>query len=262
MAVDNKNIYQWVVAYVHKDYFDSIALDFIKSGYSGIKVSVPSVRILVKRFKNERIFNRVPLLFNYGFIRLPNTIIYNRDELENMKKGVEGIVSWLYVPIKDLKYKEKKIRENFKEYRKELKKQGNWDKDTDIQLKASMAITLRQVPKVYVVKEAEIRKLEQCALHYSTFCAEDLKKINIGQTILLKGYPFEDIPAEIVNINFSKQKVKVKLLVQGNTLVRNIELDFENVFYTIYSHFDPDLTSGPLLENTNPTKLLSYDRGG
>jgi len=66
----------------------------------------------------------------------------------------------------------------------------------------------------------------------------DLERIKPGQYVKLEGYPFDNMPAEVVSINHKRKEVKVKLLM--DSIIQDVTVSFENVFYSIYKNFDEE----------------------
>jgi len=83
------------------------------------------------------------------------------------------------------------------------------------------------------VEEEEIIDMMKTQSEMSLFDNDVFDKVNIGKQITLKGYPYEGIIAEISEVNRKKDLIKVRVNV--NSLRLELEVDPENVFYTVYS---------------------------
>jgi transcription antitermination factor NusG len=178
------------------------------------ELGIPTVTILRKRFKNKEHFEKIPLMFNYGFIKLPNKVAANRDKLLNIRDNVPGIFSWLFK-----------------------------NDDSGYQ--------------VEIVGEHIVKRLIALSHKISIFSKSDLSLIKSGDMITLKGYPFDGLQAEIVQINEKTNKVKVNLFIMEAH--RQVTVDFENIFYSIYSNFDESISHNSIDEIESQFKN-SFDR--
>ena len=95
-------------------------------------------------------------------------------------------------------------------------------------------------PQVETVKFKEIIRLRNIGLVESVYSSTDLDNVKPGSFIILKGYPFDGLPAEVIEIKKRSQKLKIKLLL--DTFSNNITVDFANVFYTVYREFNAPIT--------------------
>lgn len=184
---------KWVIAYIDNKHRDDIESSLESLGIK-FKVCIPCIRILRKRFKNKPHFSYIPLLFNYGFIKLPKSVIRSKEKLIEIKDKVPGIYSWMYKQPIDGGY------------------------------------------AVEVVTVRIVKRLNKKANDLSIFSANDLKRFKPGDYIVLKNYPFEGLEAQIKSFNSQSKKVKVNLFIMGS--VREVEVDYENIFYSIYEDFD------------------------
>lgn len=206
--------YVWAVAYVNRTFLPTVFKDLQPFEDEGIRAYIPTVRVLRKQFKNKKHFEEVPLLFNYGFFRLPFHRACDKDFLMRMKVSVNVIYNWLYnnsIPEKD--------------------EEGRYFNSL----------------KVETVKVREIAFLKRACLLNSIYSSDDVSKFGKGDYIVLHGYPFENIPAEILSVNAKKEEVRVRLLVNGDSVISEVTVNFSNIFYSIYSNFDePNLTDSTL----------------
>jgi len=217
--------YAWAIAYIDRDNLARFEKDLHKHGYGDCKVIVPSVKVLKKKFKNKEYFDEVPLLFNYGFVKLPMNIVNSKDALQEFKQKIPGIYSWLYDNSKrDTKNEEGEVT---------------------------------MVPKVYLAKFTQIARLINVAKCYSVYDVSDIKTLKIGEVITLKGYPFDNLPAEFLGLSDAKKTVKVRISF-GN-ITRDVLVDYSNVFYSIYTDYDEEklLTDVTLegIHNVSKTKV-------
>jgi hypothetical protein len=199
---------KWVICYI-----DASNLRFLKRDlsrfpkYRLIKVYIPTVKILTKQFKGRSIFEEVPLLFNYGFFEVPNYFIYNPHFLDKMKKEIRCIYGWVKDPANTIQEKPK-LRLDYKN--------ANSENPNGVALATT----------------EEIVTLMDLATEGSTFAKEDVNKLRPGIIVVLKGYPFEGLNAEIIAVDDKKKEVEVRLLLE--THMSHIKLSFDNVFYSVY----------------------------
>ena len=162
-----------------------------------------------KQFKNRNIYEYVPFFFNYGFFQLPFTKACDAEFLKQLRVNIPAIYSWVTDPIKTLKDNPKLRYDN-----------------------------LKGQTQVAIASEKEIAGLLKASENMSIFSDGLIEQLHEGQTITLKGYPYDEMIAEIVSINKRTKKVKVKLLLE--TFITQATVSFENIFYTVYSNFNEE----------------------
>lgn len=205
--VKKQSDYVWVIAYIKRDFIDRVEQDLLEYGYGAVKVYIPTVRVLKKQFKNRNIYEYVPLLFNYGFFQLPFEKACDAEFLRQLRINIPAIHSWVSDPIRALKDNPKLRYDNLSGH-----------------------------TKVALATEDEIATLLKASENMSVFSDGLIDQLHIGQTITLRGYPYDNMVAEIVKINKKTKKVKVKLLLE--TYITQAVVSFENIFYTVYSNYD------------------------
>lgn len=88
--------YLWLIAYVDSSLTHLIEKDLSKSNqYLGMEAIVPTIKVLKKQFKGKETFQEVPLLFNYGFFKIPYTWAINPDLLGKIKEDITCISHWV-----------------------------------------------------------------------------------------------------------------------------------------------------------------------
>lgn len=93
----------WIIIHVNMDYFYKIERDLERyinnHGLLPGQVTcyIPTVRVLRKRLKGNTIFETLPLLFTYGFIQLPKSIV-TVDNIMELKASVPAIHSFVNDP--------------------------------------------------------------------------------------------------------------------------------------------------------------------
>lgn len=189
----------WVTAIISPKKITTVERDLLKSRlkgkHRGVKAYIPTVKILTKQVKGKRFYDTLPMLFNYAFFRVPKYYIPNHKFLEDLKKDMECILSWVKDPCLP-------------------------------------QTRLYNPLGVAIVSDFAIRNLETQEEKKTFYTAKDLNRIKKGDIITLHGYPFEGLPVEIIKVVESKQYVSVRLLLE--TSIKLTRVSFDNVFYSIY----------------------------
>jgi transcription antitermination factor NusG len=215
----------WCIAYINRDYISIVKRELKQYNYDMVEAYIPTVKILKKTFKGKQEFQEVPLLFNYGFFKMPFNYACNEEFLSQLRQRLTCLYGW----VKDCS----KVIEDKPELRM----------DND-----GMIIAL---PRTAIATDKEVSILAKTSMDNNVYSADDLANISEGDCIMLHGYPFDNIPAQIVKINYKKKEVKVKLLLE--VIMKNVSVSFDNVFYTVYNNFD---------ENTKDKSLNEIDENG
>lgn len=210
-----KQEYAWVIAYVNVALLNKLPTDLKKNQYyDEILPHIPIIRILKKQFKGKEFFDEVPLLFNYGFFRIPIGLAINTDLMIKLKEDISCISGW--------------VRDNCKVHgSREEEPNKNW-----VYSDSNVAFA--------TVNENDVFELVRKAREDSIFSSDDIDKVKEGSVIFLMGYPFEGMQAKVVSIDRKAKKIKVLLgldLEDGefDENGREMTVHFENVFYSIYS---------------------------
>ena len=86
--------------------------------------------------------------------------------------------------------------------------------------------------------DKEVARLNKKRKAMNVYSADEIGRLQPGDYIKLKGYPFDDMPATIISINKKQGKVKVSL--EMSAIVKEVTVSFENVFYTVYQGFNEE----------------------
>jgi transcription antitermination factor NusG len=230
------NSYVWCIAYIRPDQvitkvpeeltdnqgnplpvpdpLEPIKKQLSKKGFEGIEVYIPTLKLLKKTFKNKPEFIYVPLLFNYGFFKIPINKAISAAFLQNLRESIPAIYGWVKEPKKLIQFP--------------VVNEGG-----DIDYKRINAS---------VATDEEIYNLITKASELSIHSQEDLAEINAGDTIMLRGYPFEGLYATIDTVDKKKSKLEVTLALEG--IFKKVTVDFQNVFYTVYASETLDTLMG------------------
>lgn len=206
----------YCIFYIERDYYTTINQELEEKGYGKkIRAIVPTVRILRKVVHGREVYEEVPILFNYAFMRMPREWAYSREFLNELKKHISGIRGWLMSPES---LHPKKIK----------KRIDNMDIFDDFSL-------------VAMATKKEVRHFQRLGRQNKRFSVQDIMNINVGDYLVLKGYPYDGIDATVVDVNHTTKMVKLILYPQMGKM--EISLPFDQVIDTVYSNYDPELLS-------------------
>ena len=203
----------WVLAYINRDFINRAEIELERYGHNDIEAYIPTVRLLKKKFKGKNVFEFVPLLFNYGFFKIPYHKAINPDFLMELRHHITCIYAWVKDPAK-------------------IHLQST-------NLKSDNSNFTDAIPHIATATDKEVTRMIKASESMSIYNADDLKRFQPGDHLQLEGYPFEGMPAEIIKINHKKKEVVVKLNIEA--IVREVTVSFENVFYTVYKNFNEQL---------------------
>lgn len=201
----------WLIAYVNRKHIEVVQSELIEYGYKEVEAYIPTIKVLRKKFKGKNCFEFIPLLFNYGFFKVPYESACNSEYLSELRQRITCIYGWVKDPIKEMQ--------------------------KDRHLKASNTNLSNAIPRAAVATDKEIQEMVKTSGDMGIYTQEDLKRIGPGDYIKLEGYPFEGMPAEVVSINHKKGEVSVKLLIDSFITGKEIKVSFDNVFYTVYKDY-------------------------
>lgn len=176
--------------------------------YREVTPMIPTVKILKKTFKGKQSFEEVPLLFNYGFFKMPRHLAIQHKFLESLKSDISCIYAWVKDPQKVM------------------------NSHPVIRPDGKSIYTDKHIPIATATSE-EVSFLLKESFSHSAHDSNDLGTAYPGMMITLQGYPFDDVPAEIVEIDEKRREVKVKLHIFSES--KEVRVAFDNVFFTIYN---------------------------
>lgn len=202
--------YTWCIFYLDNKLWKTIEKDLKDKGYKNVKVVIPTLSVLKKRQKGKDIVEEVPLLFNYGFIKLPTEKAFSRVFLNKMRKKIIGIHSFV------------KSLESI--HPKKLKKRvDNYEDFDDFSI-------------VSTVSYSEVRRFKRISKKNKMYTKKEITSLKIGSYVTLRGYPFEGISATVEDINLTTNKVTLILYPEGGKM--KVKLPLENVVYSVYQDFN------------------------
>lgn len=223
--------YVWAIAYINRDFIKRVEEELKRYKYD-IETYIPTVRVIKKKFKGENMFEFVPLFFNYGFFKIPLTEACNPEYLMALRSRITCIHGWVKDPA--LTVKDGRLRSN------------NIESD-------------KAIPAAALASDKEIAEIIKTTAHCNIYSSEELERFKKGDYIQLKGYPFDDMPAKIIQINHKKKDIKVELLLE-NLITKEVTVSFENVFYTVYQGHDDSLSNDLNLDDIEHKKLGNTDK--
>ena len=208
----------WCIAYIDSDQLEKTQeyLDKYEE-YANVEAYIPVVRILKKTFKNKNEFENIPLLFNYGFFKVPKNFIRNPEFFVKMQQRIPVIYHW----VKDLA--------NGLEIKPRYTLIGT-NKVDDGKVKPPRKNDALQIA---VASEKEIERIRQVKSDISIFDKSDIENIKEGSEIILRGYPWQDMRARIIKLDYKKEQARVELILDHH--IREVTVALDNIFYTIYS---------------------------
>ena len=204
--------YSYVIFYLERKYYHLIEKELKEKGYENIKVIIPTLDILKRTVKGKMVFESVPILFNYGFMRMPTENAFSRPFLNKLKRNISGIRTFL------------KSTETMHERKKKVRIDNAEDFD-DFSLVATCS-------------RKDVRRFIRLAKANKKYSVDDLMNVKLGDYIVLKGYPYEGIDATVLDVNYSNRTVKVLIYPEHGKM--EVTLDFDSVLYSVYQDSDPD----------------------
>lgn len=207
LQINRDQSFVWIIAYIDRDFLDIVTTQLSKhKKYSQITAFIPTVKVLKKTIKKVNEYEYVPLLFNYGFFKIPTKLI-SQEFLTQLKEDVQAIHAWVKDPA------------------------TVYDTEPHLNLE-NKTIKRNKNLIVGVASDLEISKLITSKHSLSVFDKDELDRIKPGDTIVLKGYPFEGLHAKVQYINSKAETVRVQ--IDFENVLKEVILSFDNVFWSIY----------------------------
>lgn len=205
-----KTPYVYCIFRLDRKFYKRINSDLKNRGYKNVKAIIPIISVLKKSRKGSNEYEDVPLLFNYGFIRMKPEKAFDRYYLNKLKKDIPGILSFL----KSLDYRPKRKR-----------------------LRVDNAGDFDDYSVVATITREEVKKYKRMSKANKIFSADDITRVAIGDYVILRGYPFEGIPAILLENNLNTKMMLVRLYPEMDGSLE-IEVPRENVLYSAYNESD------------------------
>ena len=164
--------YSYCIFYLERKYCDKINKELKEKGYDQIKAIIPMVNVLRKTTKGKMVFEEVPVLFNYGFMRMPTKLAFSRPFLNKLRRNISGIRTWLR-NTETMHPRKKKVRID------------NAEDFDDFSLVATCS-------------RKEVRRFKRIARENKKFSVDDLVNVKPGDYLVLRGYPYEGVDATVL----------------------------------------------------------------
>lgn len=221
------NYYCWVVAYIDSDFLHLVKPQLARyPEYAEVEPYIPTVKVLKKKFKGKDAFDEIPLLFNYGFFKIPRKYAVHREYLDGLQRNISAIYGWV------------------KDASKRVKNASNVNEWDDSYVSVATATA------------HEITHLIKSSVDIGAHSSDDITMLKPGDFITLKGYPFDGVNAEFVSVDEKKKRVKVKIIIFDHT--KEVDVSYDNVFFTVYhgKSYDDSLTIKNSLDEMAANKTL------
>lgn len=205
-----KTPYVYCIFRLDRKFYKRINSDLKSRGYKNVKAIIPTISVLKKSRKGNNEYDDVPLLFNYGFLRMKPEKAFDRYYLNKLKRDIPGILSFL----KSLDYRPKRKR-----------------------LRVDNAEDFDDYSVVATITKEEVKKYRKMSKANKIFSADDITRVAIGDYVVLRGYPFEGIPAILLENNLTTKMMLVRLYPEMDGSLE-IEVPRENVLYSAYHESD------------------------
>lgn len=199
--------YVWIAIYVQKAHIVGANRRLKTLGYEDLLFYIPQLPKLRRTLKGRDIEDKVPMLFNYAFLRLPQRKAQDVDFLSKLKRQMPVFYSYMKDPLAN--------------------------EDTNL-------------TRVAYVKDSEIKRLRALEKRAKLITQSQIDEITVGKTVVLHGPPFDGLMAKIKEVNGNKIIVDI-LVGDVNTedafspLFTNTEVNLENVIYTAYDYDFSDI---------------------
>lgn len=211
----------YCIFYLEKKYFHNTQKQLQEAGFHKLKAIIPMVKILKKTIKGKMQFVEEPVLFNYGFIKMPSEFAYDRQFLNKVKKSIPGIHHWLRDT--DTLHPKKK--------RRRIDNAEDWD---DFSLVATCP-------------RKDVRRFLKISRENHQYSLDDFVKVTPGTFVQLKGYPYDGMNATVKKVDHTTRTVELDMVtLMGGSLT--LTLPFDNVIYSVYKDYDPDVIYASFLD--------------
>lgn len=212
--------YCWLIAYVNSEYVERVHSDLARHKIlMDVEAFIPTIKVLRKKLKNKEHYDYVPLYFNYGFFKVPKSKAVNPIFLEYLKSNVNCLISFVKHPSLAISNSRIKIKRS----------------------------TKTRIHQYAVATEEEIAYILNTQKNLSVHSTDEVNSLYPGKVITLKGYPFDDLDAEVIEI--TKNHAIVRLL--SGELLKQVKVSLENIYYTVYKH-----------NQNSPSKQVSMEELG
>ena len=214
-----KTPYVYTICRIDTKDWRNINHELVEHGYKDIKCFVPTLTMVKKTYRGQKKeVEEVPMLFNYGFIRMRSEVAYNRNFLFHLKREIPGIVSFLK-SLDSMHVKKKRRRVDNAE---------DWD----------------DFSKVATVTKKEFRHYMRLSRANQVFSLDEVM-VNVGDFLVMRGYPLDGMPAKVLDFNYPNKTAIVEIY-PGEGSVLSMQIPLENILYSPYEHYQEDLLASKI----------------
>ena len=214
-----KTPYVYTICRIDTKDWRNINHELVEHGYKDIKCFVPTLTMVKKTYRGQKKeVEEVPMLFNYGFIRMRSEVAYNRNFLFHLKREIPGIVSFLK-SLDSMHVKKKRRRVDNAE---------DWD----------------DFSKVATVTKKEFRHYMRLSRANQVFSLDEVM-VNVGDFVVMRGYPLDGMPAKVMDFNYPNKTAIVEIY-PGEGSVLSMQIPLENILYSPYEHYQEDLLASKI----------------
>lgn len=214
-----KTPYVYTICRIDTKDWRNINHELVEHGYKDIKCFVPTLTMVKKTYRGQKKeVEEVPMLFNYGFIRMRSEVAYNRNFLFHLKREIPGIVSFLK-SLDSMHVKKKRRRVDNAE---------DWD----------------DFSKVATVTKKEFRHYMRLSRANQVFSLDEVM-VNVGDFVVMRGYPLDGMPAKVLDFNYPNKTAIVEIY-PGEGSVLSMQIPLENILYSPYEHYQEDLLTSKI----------------
>ena len=214
-----KTPYVYTICRIDTKDWRNINHELVEHGYKDIKCFVPTLTMVKKTYRGQKKeVEEVPMLFNYGFIRMRSEVAYNRNFLFHLKREIPGIVSFLK-SLDSMHVKKKRRRVDNAE---------DWD----------------DFSKVATVTKKEFRHYMRLSRANQVFSLDEVM-VNVGDFVVMRGYPLDGMPAKVLEFTYPNKTAIVEIY-PGEGSVLSMQIPLENILYSPYEHYQEDLLASKI----------------
>lgn len=204
--------YTYAICRLDHKFWPYINQELKDRGYKHIRAIIPVVKVPLRSKAGHNDYKEVPLLFNYGFIRMNTEKAFNRQFLRKLKTQIPGITGWVHNTVTMHPRKQRKRIDNAED----------WD----------------DFSQVATVKKSDIKFYRRMARSKNIYSKSDIINLKIGEYITLHGYPFEGMGAQVLDINLTTKYISLGIpMGKGNI---EVQMPLDQVLYSIYNDFNEE----------------------
>lgn len=208
--------YSYCIFYLNNKYYKDINKELKVRGYHHIRAIIPTVKFIKNiSSRGNIIYQEEPLLFSYGFMKIPTSLAYDRIYLNKLKKSIPGIRGWLKdsEPLHRKRGRKRRVdnAEDFDDY-----------------------------SKVAMIPRSVARKFVEIAHTNNHLTYSDITSIKEGDYIRLSTYPFIGADAIVLSVDYELNKVRLHLYPgAGGKSKLKIWVPIDLVVHNVYQNYNP-----------------------